>query len=164
VSELSPAESRLSPIRQRATSPGLTAPRQSVSALRRSDKFQAISYEPVTLSTNTYFPSLINLPYHQPIAMATRDLPSIYSSISLSTDPYTTHFGASTRRGRPAKAYSDYGFIALLALTQRLEIDMLPTTWQASLGNIGQGGQAEINQALVNVQTSFAFKHFKRVD
>lgn len=115
----------------------------------------------MSLSTNTYFPSLINLPYHQPIAMATRDLPSIYSSSSLSTDPHTTRFGASPRRVRPAKAYSDYGFIAVLALIQRLEIDLLPITWQAKLG---QGGQAEINQALVNLQTSFAFKQFKRVD
>jgi hypothetical protein len=95
--------------------------------------------------------------------MAHIDLPSICSSSSLATDPHTTRFGASARLVRPAEAYSDYGFIAVLALIQRLEIDILPITWHVTLGSLGQGGQGKINQALVNIQTSFAFKQFKRV-
>ena len=41
---------------------------------------------------------------------------------------------------RPVEAYSDYGFIAVLALTQRLIIDLLPMTWQVRLGSLGRGG------------------------
>ena len=82
------------------------------------------------------------------------------SSRSLEEDPLTTRFGASATPVYPGKDYSDYGFIAVLGLAQRLNIDLLPITWQAPLGPIGQGGQGEINQALVNLQTSFAFKCF----
>jgi hypothetical protein len=95
--------------------------------------------------------------------MASSDLPSVYNSTSLGTDPYTTRLSASARRVRPAEACSDYGFIAMLALVQRLEIDLLPITWQAALGSLGQGGQGEVSQALVNIQTSFAFKRFSSI-
>jgi hypothetical protein len=87
------------------------------------------------------------------------DLPSACSS-SVATDPYITRFSASARRVRPAEAYSDYGFIAVLALIHRLAIDLLPITWQARLGSLGRGGQSAISQALVDIQTSFAFKRF----
>jgi hypothetical protein len=87
-------------------------------------------------------------------------LPSACSS-SVATDPYITRFSASARRVRPAEAYSDFGFIAVLALIQRLTIDLLPLTWQAGLGSLGRGGQGVISQALVNIQTSFAFKRFE---
>jgi len=86
-------------------------------------------------------------------------LPSIRS---LESHPHTIRFGASATPAYPGDAYSDYGFIAVLGLAQRLKIDLLPITWQAPLGCIGRGGQSEINQALVNVQTSFAFKRFNR--
>jgi hypothetical protein len=92
--------------------------------------------------------------------MDNTDLPSACNS-SVATDPYITRFSASARRLRPALAYSDYGFIAVLGLIQRLMIDLLPITWQAGLGSLGQGGQGIINQALLNIQTSFAFKRFE---
>ena len=79
---------------------------------------------------------------------------------SLASDPYTKHFHPSATLASPAVKYADYSFIAVLALAQRLRIDFLPITWQAPLGAVGRGGQARINQALINVQTSFAFKHF----
>ena len=82
------------------------------------------------------------------------------SSRSLGADPHTTRFGASATLVYPGEDYSDYGFIAVLGLVQRLKIDILPITWQATLGHLGRGGQGEINQAQVNVQTSFAFKCF----
>jgi hypothetical protein len=94
--------------------------------------------------------------------MTSNSLPSAHSSSSLATNSQTKRFSASARCVYPAEAYSGYGFIAVLALTQRLEIDLLPITWQVSLDSLGQGGQGKINQALVNIQTSFAFKHFKR--
>ncbi|KAF2647280.1 hypothetical protein K491DRAFT_763773 [Lophiostoma macrostomum CBS 122681] len=62
--------------------------------------------------------------------MGDTDLPSACSS-SVATDPYMIRFSASARRVRPAEAYSDYGFIAVLALIQRLTIDLLLMTWQA---------------------------------
>lgn len=92
--------------------------------------------------------------------MGDTDLPSAYSS-SVATDPYITRLSASARRVRPAEAYSNYGFIAVLALIQRLMIDLLPITWQAALGSLGRGGQGVINQALIDIQTSFAFKRFE---
>lgn len=58
--------------------------------------------------------------------------------------------------------FAGYDFIALLGLIQRLKIDFLPVTWQGALGSIGEGRQATINQALANVQMSFAFKLFHR--
>jgi len=72
----------------------------------------------------------------------------------------TTHFSRSATVFRPTAQYADYGFIAVLALAQRLHIDFLPLTWQAALGPIREGGQAGINQALINLQTSLAFKCF----
>lgn len=55
-----------------------------------------------------------------------------------------------------------YDFLAFLGLAQRIEIDFLPITWQPKLEVVGRGGTAEIWQALINVQTSFAFKRIKQ--
>jgi serine/threonine protein kinase len=73
------------------------------------------------------------------------------------------HLNSGATPEFPSAQYSDYGFIAMLALAQRLHIHFLPITWQAALGPLGEGGQARINQALIHVQTSFAFKCFKKV-
>ena len=81
---------------------------------------------------------------------------------SLASNPSTKKFGSSARRVYASEQYADYGFIAMLGLAQRLHVRFLPITWQAPLGQIGKGGQAGINQALVNAQISFAFKLFNR--
>jgi serine/threonine protein kinase len=73
----------------------------------------------------------------------------------------TKELGSGSRPSHSAAQYADHSFIALLALAQRLNIPFLPITWQALLGDLGKGGQARVNQALVNVQTSFAFKRFR---
>lgn len=88
-----------------------------------------------------------------------QDLPSFPVSYSLEADPHVACFGANATSTYPGGAYSDYGFISVLGLAQRLKIDLLPITWQALLGLVGQS-RATINQALVDVQTSFAFKRF----
>jgi serine/threonine protein kinase len=49
-------------------------------------------------------------------------------------------------------------FLSFLGIAQTLKIDFLPITWQPALENVGHGGTAEIRQALVNLQMSFAFK------
>lgn len=56
----------------------------------------------------------------------------------------------------PLKNLND--FISVLALVQQMEFDFLPITWHPALEKVGAGATAEIRQALVNVQTSFAFK------
>jgi serine/threonine protein kinase len=48
--------------------------------------------------------------------------------------------------------------LSFLGIVQSLKIDFLPITWQPALDVIGQGGTAEIRQAMVNLQMSFAFK------
>lgn len=87
---------------------------------------------------------------------------SLGDSSSLASDNNTKVFGSSAKPVHASKQYADYSFIAVLGLAQRLRIRFLPIIWQAALGRIGKGGQAGINQALVNVQTSFAFKLFNR--
>lgn len=81
---------------------------------------------------------------------------------SLASNPFTLHPTSGAAPERPSTQYGDYGIIAVLALAQRLHINFLPITWQAALGPVGEGGQAEINQALIHVQTSFAFKCFTK--
>ena len=65
--------------------------------------------------------------------------------------------------GQSAGSISDqeYDFLDFLGAAQSLKIDFLPITWQPALHSVGEGGTAKIRQALINLQTSFAFKHFK---
>jgi serine/threonine protein kinase len=79
---------------------------------------------------------------------------------SLASDHNTKVSRTSASATRPSEQYADYGFIAVLGLAQRLRIGFLPIRWQSAMGRIGGGGQARVNQGLVNVQTSFAFKCF----
>lgn len=53
-------------------------------------------------------------------------------------------------------------FLSILGIAQKLGIDFLPIIWQPALDTAGEGATAEIRQSLINVQTSFAFKRFKR--
>jgi hypothetical protein len=48
--------------------------------------------------------------------------------------------------------------ITFLAAVQLLEIDILPITWQSARKPIGEGATGKINEAVVNMQTSLAFK------
>ena len=54
-----------------------------------------------------------------------------------------------------------YGIPSFLALCHRLELPFLSITWEARRGQVGEAGQARINQSLVNAQTSFVYKRFK---
>jgi hypothetical protein len=51
-----------------------------------------------------------------------------------------------------------YDFITFLAIAQRVQIEFLPITWQSTLQQVDIGGTTQINQTLMNLQTSFAFK------
>ena len=81
-------------------------------------------------------------------------------SSSLASNYDAKALSLSARPVHPSEQYAEYSFTALLGLAQRLHVRFLPITWQVALGRIGKGGQAGINQALVDVQTSFAFKLF----
>lgn len=94
--------------------------------------------------------------------MTDRSLSFFGDFSSLASDNNTKIFGSSAKPVYASKQYADYCFISVLGLAQRLRIPFLPITWQATRGRIGKGGQAGINEALVDAQASFAFKLFNR--
>ena len=66
-----------------------------------------------------------------------------------------------THQSAGSTSDKNYDFVDFLGAAQILKIDFLPITWQPALDKVGEGGTAEIRQALVNIQTTFAFKHLK---
>jgi hypothetical protein len=50
-------------------------------------------------------------------------------------------------------------FLSFLAVVQELGLDILPITWNGGLNSIGFGGTAVLREAMVDLKTSFAFKH-----
>lgn len=72
--------------------------------------------------------------------------------------------GISSRSAAPEKGGeldSHYDFISFLGAAQRYSIDFLPITWQPALDNAGEGHTAEIRDAMIDLQTNFAFKCLK---
>lgn len=55
-------------------------------------------------------------------------------------------------------------FLAFLATAQAFGIELLPLAWDAGRGVIGAGGSARIQQALVDINTSLAFKTYHSRD
>jgi hypothetical protein len=51
-----------------------------------------------------------------------------------------------------------YDLIAFLAVVQRVQVDILPITWQPARPPVGTGGASSIREALINSLISFAFK------
>jgi hypothetical protein len=54
----------------------------------------------------------------------------------------------------PAK----FDFIAFLSIAQQAGLDFLPITWHRGLDILGEGATTEVNQSVVNINNSFAFK------
>ncbi len=87
------------------------------------------------------------------------------STISNSADDtatlvtYTTY--GETRQSASSASNQEYDFLDFLGVAQCLKIDFLPITWQPALDGAGEGGTAKIHQALINIQTTFAFKRLK---
>ncbi|KAH8589486.1 kinase-like domain-containing protein [Bisporella sp. PMI_857] len=52
--------------------------------------------------------------------------------------------------------------ITFLAVIQKLKIDILPITWQSVPQPIGAGATGVVNEALINLGTSFAFKRVRK--
>jgi hypothetical protein len=65
--------------------------------------------------------------------------------------------GSVAEKGQTAPRRQN-DFISVLALAQHLNVDFLPITWHPAVETLGAGATAEIRQALVDIQTSFAFK------
>jgi serine/threonine protein kinase len=51
-------------------------------------------------------------------------------------------------------------FLKFLGVVQQHEIDVFPITWHPALDTIGEGATAEIRAALIDLQTSYAFKRY----
>ena len=66
--------------------------------------------------------------------------------------------GSEFESATPQKPLNCYDLITFLGAAQTLKIDFLPIIWQPALEDIGRGATAEIREASMNVQTSFAFK------
>ena len=55
-----------------------------------------------------------------------------------------------------------HNFIRFLQYAVALRANILPLTWEPGLGAVGSDGAiGRVNQSLLNVQTSFAYKRFK---
>jgi hypothetical protein len=52
----------------------------------------------------------------------------------------------------------EYGFLPFLAAVQMLEIDFLPIIWDAARQGLGSGATSTVDEWLVDLKTSFAFK------
>lgn len=51
-----------------------------------------------------------------------------------------------------------HDLITFLTMVQRMEIDLLPIAPEVARGVIGGGATSDVNESLINIQTSFAFK------
>lgn len=55
-----------------------------------------------------------------------------------------------------------YNFLSFLAVVQELEIEFLPLSWDNDQDVIGIGGTGRIQQSAMNIDTSFAFKTYRK--
>ena len=63
---------------------------------------------------------------------------------------------ASGQHSRDSAAHCD--LLTLLFITEALDVDLLPITWNAALGSLGQGATGNVQQSIVDARTNFAFK------
>ncbi|KAL2870917.1 uncharacterized protein BJX67DRAFT_210585 [Aspergillus lucknowensis] len=61
-------------------------------------------------------------------------------------------------------AAADINIITFLTLLQKAKIPILPLTWQSSRQLLGRGATSQVNQSLVDIETSFAFKRVAEKD
>lgn len=84
-----------------------------------------------------------------------------FSSLgSLTEDIPAEALASTTSITRSLPFDADHNLIGFLELAQRLRVDLVPVTWETPRGLLGRGGQAQVNQSLISVQTSFAFKRY----
>ena len=51
-----------------------------------------------------------------------------------------------------------YDFVTFLSIVQKMCLEILPITWQAARDLVGVGGTSRVYEAMIRLQTSFAFK------
>lgn len=56
----------------------------------------------------------------------------------------------------------EYDFLSFLATVQAFQIEIIPIVWETGRGLAGTGGTARVEQARLNLDTSFAFKTYDR--
>ena len=76
--------------------------------------------------------------------------------------PITYTRSGEIHQSASSTSNKEYDFLDFLGVAQSLKIDFLPIIWQPALDKVGEGDTAEIHQALINTQMTFAFKHLKR--
>jgi serine/threonine protein kinase len=59
---------------------------------------------------------------------------------------------------QPILTEAEYSLISLLGIAQQRGLDFLPITWQMAEKLVGEGGTSVVNDALINLEFSFAFK------
>lgn len=95
---------------------------------------------------------LVSLPdlseYHDPL-----DSPIIFTGTEVIS-------GGTHRSAEKGVVSNAHYFLKCLGIAQHFKIDFLPITWQPALKIVGAGATARIRQALVNIQTDFAFKRY----
>jgi serine/threonine protein kinase len=69
---------------------------------------------------------------------------------------------ASNEAFRESSTTAD--IVSYLAVASTWKVDLIPYTWLPSLGHIGQGQSGTIQQSIADLQTSFAFKTFDRLE
>jgi serine/threonine protein kinase len=74
--------------------------------------------------------------------------------------PYFTDFEEGSDYTEQAET-SECDLITFLAVAQKVQVDILPITWQSARGIIGVGATSTIYEASINSQPSFAFKCIK---
>ena len=53
-----------------------------------------------------------------------------------------------------------YDATTFIAAVSELDVDVVPITWHAGMGEIGRGKSAQIQQSMANLDIQFAFKRF----
>ncbi|KAL2812568.1 hypothetical protein BDW59DRAFT_38882 [Aspergillus cavernicola] len=61
-------------------------------------------------------------------------------------------------------AAGNVNIITFITLVQKMKMSILPLTWQSDLQLLGRGGTSHVNQSLVDLETSFAFKRVAEKD
>lgn len=64
----------------------------------------------------------------------------------------------------PIETQTPYDLVSFLATAQALGIDIIALTWQPALGQMARGGTSGIQELLVKLESSFAFKVFEYSD
>jgi len=81
---------------------------------------------------------------------------ALNSTVDIFTRRYISDWEVQSKCGKKVDEKCD--IVDFLAVVQYMGLDLLPIKWQSHQAPAGQRGTSRINVALINAQTSFAFK------